>query len=577
MQRRDWKTWRSVFAILSAIGILWIAVARSPSNSPPNPSFLAEQVQENLRQWLLQRQRTTPGLENQLRVEWQQRVLKTRQVRQQEIPLTEAPGEEVNPVWSPDGRFIAFSTNSVDSNGNGRLDKGDGVGQRYRIWLMNPDGSNARPAIPESDIPPNVPKGDELFPAWFSDSATIAFVISAGGVTDIYTANLRTSPVQIQQRTFGLRGVRRVSVAPSGAEIAFEQDNQIYLLALDTGRIRPLTTTGVNRNPAYLPDGRILYESNLDPNTNQPGAYFHIWVMRGDGQNPRPLTRGNQNDTEPAPVYFTNPNSNLGRQGFRAAFTSDRNGNKDIFLVDETGMRVPQVSPVGNKTEEFQPTVEPFPALPGIVERIAFVTTRSGTEDIWLISSLDIFPPLLSDRFGNPVLPQITPKINMPGDTITLTAHVHDPESGVDKVYAIFKSADNPLFLWAVHNGGFPDQASGDNPGDQAAIAHEVDWFIVNFDPDTGQERNPPLVNTLELMYQADQGNNLNYFWQLVQPYAIELFDDGTHGDQKAGDGIYTRQIKLPLTPRDYYVTIVPFDKVGNFPPHHRPNSIGHI
>jgi Tol biopolymer transport system component len=102
---------------------------------------------------------------------------------------------------------------------------------------MNPDGSNARPAIPESDIPPTVPKGDELFPAWFPDSANIAFVISAGGVTDIYTANLRTSPVQIQQRTFGLRGVRRISVAPSGAEIAFEQNNQIYLLALDTGRI----------------------------------------------------------------------------------------------------------------------------------------------------------------------------------------------------------------------------------------------------------------------------------------------------------------------------------------------------
>jgi hypothetical protein len=57
--------------------------------------------------------------------------------------------------------------------------------------------------------------------------------------------------------------------------------------------------------------------------------------------------------------------------------------------------------------------------------------------------------------------------------------------------------------LWAVHNQGFPDQASGGNPGDQAAIAHEVDWFIVNFDPDTGQEGSPPLVNHLELMYRA--------------------------------------------------------------------------
>ena len=548
-----------------AMGLIWLAIARDSFSPAPQPSRVQIDPMA-LQKALQERERFGPGLENRLRSEWQQRTLKSRQVRAQETPLTQAPGKELNPAWSPDGRFIAFTTNSVDSNGNGRLDSGDGVGQRFRIWLMNPDGSNARPAIPESDIPPTVPKGDELYPAWFPDSATIAFVISAGGVTDIYTANLRTSPVRIQQRTFGLRGVRRISVAPSGAEIAFEQNNQIFLLALDTGRIRQLTTSGVNRNPAYLPDGRILYESNLDPATNQPGAFFHIWVMRGDGQQQRPLTSGNQNDTEPAPVYFTNPNSNLGGQGFRAAFTSDRNGNRDIFLVDETGTQVRQVSPVGNRTQEFQSTVEPFPALPGTIERIAFVTTRSGNEDIWLISSFDIFPPLLSDRFGNPVLPQITPKINMPGDTITLTAHVFDPESGVDKVYAIFKSADDPMFLWAVHHQGFPDQASGGNPGDQAAIAHEVDWFIVNFDPDTGQESNPPLVNTLELMYQAEEGRNVQAFWQQIQPYAIELFDDGTHGDQKAGDGIYTRQIKLPLTPRDYYVTIVPFDKAGNFP-----------
>ena len=437
---------------------------------------------------------------------------------------------------------------------------------------MEPDGSNARPAIPENEIPPTVPIGDELYPAWFPDSGILAFVISAGGVTDIYTVNLRRSPVEIQQRTFGLRGVRKISVAPSGAEIAFEQNNQIYLLSLDTGAIRQLTTGGINRNPAYLPDGRILYESNIDPTTGQPGAYFHIWVMRGDGQNPRPLTSGNQNDIEPAPVYFTNPNSNL--REFRAAFTSDRNGNRDIFLVNETGGTVRQVSPTGNRTQDFQPTVEPFPALPDTIERIAFVTTRSGNEDIWLISSFDIFPPLLSDRFGNPILPQITPKINLPGDTITLTAHVFDPESGVDRVYAIFKSADDPMFLWAVHLGGFPDQAS-QNPGDQAAIAHEVDWFIVNFDPDTGQEGSPPLVNHLELMYRAFGGIDINRYWQFIQPYAIELFDDGTHGDKRAGDGIFTRTIKLPPIPRDYYVTIVPFDKAGNFPQSHIAAALG--
>jgi Tol biopolymer transport system component/protocatechuate 3,4-dioxygenase beta subunit len=554
--------WGSVAMIVVLIAI---AGAGNQTTPPRGSVSLSPTWQEALRKYLQTRQ---PGLENQLRQSWQKRALASRQPRVQELPLAEAPGNERNPVWSPDRRMIAFSSNSVDTNGNKRLDRNDGVGNRYRIWIMEPDGSNARPAIPENEIPPTVPKGDELYPAWFPDSGVLAFVISAGGVTDIYTVNLRRSPVEIQQRTFGLRGVRRVSVAPSGAEIAFEQNNQIYLLALDTGAIRQLTTSGINRNPAYLPDGRILYESNIDPTTGQPGAYFHIWAMRGDGANKTPITTGDQNDTEPAPIFYTHPNSVLGQPpyNFRVAFTSDRNGNRDIFITDESGTRIRQVSVPGNRTQEFQSTVEPFPVEILKIERVAFVTTRAGNEDIWLISSFDIFPPMLSDQFGNPILPKITPKINLPGDTITLEAAVYDPESGVDKVYAIFKSADDPLFLWALHFEGFPAQASPPNPGDQAAIAHEVDWFIVNFDPDTGQEGSPPLVNHLELMYRAFFGIDINRYWQFIQPYAIELFDDGTHGDRRAGDGIYTRKIKLPSTPRDYFVDIIPFDKSGNFP-----------
>ncbi|MCS7263642.1 MAG: carboxypeptidase regulatory-like domain-containing protein [Armatimonadetes bacterium] len=556
---------KNVLAGLIVVGAIWFAIVVNSSPPQTNPVSISPDWQEALRQYLQNRK---PGLENQLRQAWQKRALASRQPRVQELPLTEAPGNERTPTWSPDRRFIAFSTNSVDSNGNRRLDRNDGTGTRFRIWIMEPDGSNARPAIPENEIPPTVPIGDELFPAWFPDSGVLAFVLSAGGVTDIYTVNLRRSPVEIQRRTFGLRGVRKISVAPSGAEIAFEQNNQIYLLSLDTGAIRQLTTEGRNRNPAYLPDGRILYESNIDPNTNQPGAYFHIWIMRGDGANKRPITTGEQNDTEPAAIFYTHPNSVLGRApyNFRLAFTSDRNGNRDIFITDESGTRIRQVSVIGNRTQEFQATVEPFPVEALKIERVAFVTTRAGNEDIWLISSFDIFPPMLSDQFGNPILPKITPKINLPGDTITLEAAVYDPESGVDKVYAIFKSADDPLFLWALHFEGFPGQANPPNPGDQAAIAHEVDWFIVNFDPDTGQDRNPPLVNHLELMYSASGGTDINRYWQSIQPYAIELFDDGTHGDRRARDGIYTRRIKLPSTPRDYFVDIIPFDNSGNFP-----------
>jgi hypothetical protein len=82
-----------------------------------------------------------------------------------------------------------------------------------------------------SDIPPTVPKGDELFPAWFPDSGVHRLRHQrrwSDGHLHRQLAAVR--PLQIQQRTFRFEGRSgAVSVAPSGAEIAFEQNNQIYL------------------------------------------------------------------------------------------------------------------------------------------------------------------------------------------------------------------------------------------------------------------------------------------------------------------------------------------------------------
>ncbi len=559
--KRGKSVFLSVPVLLVLLGAVIIIGAESPGRRVPLPSRSAhlENWREALRQYLNQRQGQMPGLERQLAEEWRERAQARRQARQLEVPLAQGSGNERNPVWSPDGRAIAFSSNSLDSDGDGVLEPTDATGTRYRLWIMDPSGRNARLVIRDGDYPQGVPRGDELFPSWFPDSAMIGFVISAGGTTDLYTVSLRTSPPQIVQRTFGQRGIRRISVAPSGSEIVFERTNQIYSLNLDTNSIRQLTTVGINRNPMHMSDGRILFESNVDPATGQPGTFFHIWMMGGDGTGARRITTGNFNDTEPAPT-----GSGLRGRGFIASFTSDRNGNRDIFLTDVLGTAA-QVSPPNNRTQEFQSTVEPFAPVPSNLERIAFVTSRSGNEDIWLIQSLDVLPPMLSDRFGNPVVPTITPKINLPGDTVFLQAAVADPESGVRQVYAIFKSADNPLFLWSLHAGGFPDQAST-NPGDQAAVGHEVDWQIVNFDPDTGAFRG--LVHNLELMYQVEveqeQGIPSTY-WAKIQRYAIELFDNGTHGDRVANDGVFSRRITLPSdTGRDYYVDIIPFDNAGN-------------
>ncbi|MCX7968123.1 MAG: hypothetical protein N3B10_06480, partial [Armatimonadetes bacterium] len=63
MQWKDLKIGRTFLVAFFAVGILWAAIARSPSNSQKTPSPSIEEIQHGLQQWLMQRQQTTPGLE----------------------------------------------------------------------------------------------------------------------------------------------------------------------------------------------------------------------------------------------------------------------------------------------------------------------------------------------------------------------------------------------------------------------------------------------------------------------------------------------------------------------------------
>jgi Tol biopolymer transport system component len=71
--------------------------------------------------------------------------------------LTDGPGEDIYPAWSPDGTKIAFASSLRDD-----FDDLD-------IYMMNADGSGLeRPARDARD---------ETQPAWAPDGAKIAFVI----------------------------------------------------------------------------------------------------------------------------------------------------------------------------------------------------------------------------------------------------------------------------------------------------------------------------------------------------------------------------------------------------------------
>lgn len=66
--------------------------------------------------------------------------------------LSNGPGYNAQPTWSPDGKRIAF----VSDRGNG-----------HQIYVMNPDGSGANPLTKSGTM--------NVFPAWSPDGRTLAF------------------------------------------------------------------------------------------------------------------------------------------------------------------------------------------------------------------------------------------------------------------------------------------------------------------------------------------------------------------------------------------------------------------
>lgn len=87
--------------------------------------------------------------------------------------LTDAPGYDLSPSWNPDGTRITFSSER---------------GGDFAIWSMAPDGSDPRQL---TDI-----EGDEWMPGWSSDGQTMSFMCSSpDGPGEVCTMDLASGVV----------------------------------------------------------------------------------------------------------------------------------------------------------------------------------------------------------------------------------------------------------------------------------------------------------------------------------------------------------------------------------------------
>lgn len=187
--------------------------------------------------------------------------------------LTNHPGEDLNPSWSPDGTRIVFAS-ARDGN--------------EEIYVMNSDGSGVACIS-------NHPAADFL-PKWSPDGNRIAFVSDRAGSWQIYVMNLDGS--EVTRLTDNYLPYVRPDWSPDGSKIAFQGLTSyegtgrydIYTMNADGTGITNLTNFFANdRDPAWSPDGsKILFSSDRDSFHNGPSE---IYVMNSDGSGTRRLTQ----------------------------------------------------------------------------------------------------------------------------------------------------------------------------------------------------------------------------------------------------------------------------------------------
>jgi len=190
------------------------------------------------------------------------------------VPVTSDPAVDWNPVWSPDGHFLLFSS-----------DRG-GPMNLWRVPIDERTGATLGP--PEALSAPSPFAGLMSVSA---DGHSVAYMSLTSSRTiqrvgfDPGSGSIREAPVTV---IGGSRPFEAPAPSPDGGSLAFNNfgpQMNIFVSRADGTGIRQLTNDRArNRFPTWSPDGgQIAFLSNRD-GTNQ------VWSIKPDGSGLRRLT-----------------------------------------------------------------------------------------------------------------------------------------------------------------------------------------------------------------------------------------------------------------------------------------------
>jgi Tol biopolymer transport system component/PKD repeat protein len=199
-------------------------------------------------------------------------------------------GNENTPSWSPDGTRIVFAKHQEFNN--------------LEIYVMNSDGSNQQRLTNNAAF--------DLYPSWSPDGSKIVFASERDtGKMQIYVMN---SDGSNQQRLTN-NAARDFSPdwSPDGSKIVFSTSRnggcceEIYVMNADgTGQTNLSNNPAQDLNPSWSPDGtKIAFYSQRGGD-----GLFHIYVMNAaDGSGQTRLADGPGDSSNPD--WGTAPNDEV--------------------------------------------------------------------------------------------------------------------------------------------------------------------------------------------------------------------------------------------------------------------------
>jgi Tol biopolymer transport system component len=197
--------------------------------------------------------------------------------------LTHNTTWDLSPVWSPNGKTVAFYALQFDALGQTPI-------SAPHIYLINADGSDEH-LLTEMWA---------RFPSW-SSNGRIAFDNGGPNSGDIFVINPDGSGLEQLTHDPSARNIRP-DWSPNGQKIAFSRrhdgNEDVYVMNADGSDTTRLTSNPASDiAPAWSPDGKkILFQSSRDGNTE-------IYVMDADGTNQTRLTEylGRDQDADWSP------------------------------------------------------------------------------------------------------------------------------------------------------------------------------------------------------------------------------------------------------------------------------------